>query len=178
MGPNGVTASIRGNTVVLRGPAGRRTVLKGHRDDRESASFSPDGSLVATASRDHDVRIWDVETGEEIVSPLQHNSEVRDVRVQPRRQMDRHLRGEGGALGFDVRDGSLIMRLQGHDGTADLGRVRSGRADDRHRGRRRNRPDLQCAVCGGLDDLLPLARTRLAQTGRKLTPEERERYLG
>jgi hypothetical protein len=33
-------------------------------------------------------------------------------------------------------------------------------------------------VCGGIPELLQLAERRLAATGRKLTPEERRRYLG
>ena len=35
-----------------------------------------------------------------------------------------------------------------------------------------------CDICGGLDELLPLAARQLARTGRELTPEERDRYLG
>jgi hypothetical protein len=34
------------------------------------------------------------------------------------------------------------------------------------------------SFCGGLEELRELARRRLAETGRELTGEERERYLG
>ena len=35
-----------------------------------------------------------------------------------------------------------------------------------------------CEICGGVDDLLALAESRLAATHRELTPEEREQFLG
>ena len=35
-----------------------------------------------------------------------------------------------------------------------------------------------CRICGGLEELSELARSRLAETGRVLTREEREQYLG
>ena len=176
VGPNGVTAIIRRNTVVLRGPAGRRIVLEGHRDNVRSVSFSPDGSLVATASRDHDVRIWDVETGEEVVSPLQHNSEVRDARFSPDGRWI--VTAAGRAALFDVRDGSLIMRMQGHEGPLTsvafdpAGRtIVTAGVDGTVR-------TYECDICGGLDELMPLAKRRLARTGRTLSDEEREQYLG
>jgi len=36
----------------------------------------------------------------------------------------------------------------------------------------------ECELCGGLDQLEVLAETRLGDTGRKLTDDERARYLG
>jgi hypothetical protein len=36
----------------------------------------------------------------------------------------------------------------------------------------------RCEICGGIDDLVALARERLEATGRELTPAERELYLG
>src|SRR3972149_222936 len=38
--------------------------LQGHRDVIYSASFSPDGRWVVTASGDHTARIWDTATGQ------------------------------------------------------------------------------------------------------------------
>jgi len=35
----------------------------------------------------------------------------------------------------------------------------------------------RCDLCGGLDELLALARRELARTNRDLTPDERRRYL-
>ena len=175
-GPGGATATIRGNTVVLRDSGGRKTVLAGHRDDVKSVSFSPDGRHVVTASRDHDVRIWDVETGEVVGLPLQHNSEVHDARFSPNGRWI--VTAAGRAALFDARDGSLVMRLQGHEGAFTSaafdpsGRtIVTGGVDGTVR-------RYDCEICGGLGDLVELAKRRLAATGREMTAEERERYLG
>ena len=41
----------------------RETLLEGHDDDVNSVSFSPDGRLLVSAGRDHDVIVWDVAGG-------------------------------------------------------------------------------------------------------------------
>jgi WD40 repeat protein len=171
--PDGTSATIRGNTVVVS-REGKTTVLKGHRNRVFAVAFSPDGMLIATASKDHDARIWDANTGETI-EILQHNSEVRDVEFSPdgRWVVTSALR----AVLWDPRSGALLVRLQGHDGPVTAaafdrsGRVVTGGVDGTLR-------VYKCEVCNGLDALLSLAERRLARTGRELMPEERERYLG
>ncbi|TDQ55404.1 WD40 repeat domain-containing protein [Actinorugispora endophytica] len=41
-----------------------RLVLKGHTDTVRNIAWSPDGTMIATASRDGTARVWDAETGE------------------------------------------------------------------------------------------------------------------
>ena len=172
VGPDGSTATIRGNTVVLRAD-GRRTILRGHRDRVASVSFSPDGALLATASRDKDVRIWTVATGEG--RPLHHNSAVRDVAFSPD---GRWVVTAAGRAALWNPGGGTPIRLQGHDGPVSaVGFYPSGRmvvtggVDGTVR-------TYVCEVCGELDELMALTEQRLAGTGRELTTEERERYLG
>jgi WD40 repeat protein len=174
VGPNGDVAIIRGRTVVLETAAGMRT-LEGHRDRVTSAAFSEDGTLLVTASLDHDARIWTVPDGE-LLRALQHNTAVHDARFSPD---GRWVLTAANRVGlWDVHDGSNELRFQGHEGTAtsstftaDGRTIVSGGVDGTVR-------TFDCDICGGLDELLAIADRRLTATGRELTPEERERYLG
>src|SRR3989337_2064619 len=49
--------------------------LQGHQRWVYSASFSPDGRWVVTASQDHTAKIWDANTGQ-LVHTLQHQGGV------------------------------------------------------------------------------------------------------
>ena len=60
-----------------------RRMLKGHTDNVTFASFSPDGSLVATASDDKTARIWRVETGECIHILQGHEGSVGSAMFSP-----------------------------------------------------------------------------------------------
>ena len=45
--------------------------------------FSPDGTLVATGSRDHTARAWDARTGDPLTLPLRTGDEVTTVAFDP-----------------------------------------------------------------------------------------------
>ena len=47
-------------------------MLKGHEDSVMSVSVSPDGTLIASGSADRTVRVWDMETGNEVLKLIGH----------------------------------------------------------------------------------------------------------
>jgi WD40 repeat protein len=176
VGSDGTTARIRGNTVVLRSD-GRTTILKGHRDRVTAASFSADGTRLVTTSRDHDTRIWDTETGRLRRLLQGHFGVVNDAHFSPDGRWVVTAGPRTAGL-WDARSGALIMFLRGHQGTVTSatfdpsGRIIvTGGVDGTVR-------TYACRICGGLEELSELARSRLAETGRMLTDEERDRYLG
>ena len=57
--------------------------LKGHWDYVSSVAFSPDGKLVASASYDRRVRLWDAVTGAALQKLEGHSSSVTSVAFSP-----------------------------------------------------------------------------------------------
>ena len=57
--------------------------LEGHTRDVGSVSFSPDGSTLASGSRDNTVKLWDVATRQNIATLEGHTSEVWSVSFSP-----------------------------------------------------------------------------------------------
>jgi len=58
-------------------------VLEGHEGGVTSASFSPDGTRIVTASWDATARVWDANTGEELFILVGHNRGIESVAFSP-----------------------------------------------------------------------------------------------
>lgn len=72
------------NTMLRVAYAGSEliTTLKGHTDTVASASFSPDGRTIVTASRDYTARIWDSSTGKPL-RELRQSERVQSASFSP-----------------------------------------------------------------------------------------------
>lgn len=60
-----------------------RIVLNGHKSSLWSASFSPDGRRIVTASEDNTARVWDAQTGEVVHILEGHTGAVRAAAFSP-----------------------------------------------------------------------------------------------
>jgi serine/threonine protein kinase len=58
-------------------------VLRGHESEVQSASFSPDGTRVVTASWDKTARVWDATTGKELAVLRGHEGSVLSASFSP-----------------------------------------------------------------------------------------------
>jgi WD40 repeat protein len=56
-----------------------------HKGTIEHAAFSPDGSMIVTASDDNTARVWNTATGEALTPPLLHHDwgKVTDAAFSP-----------------------------------------------------------------------------------------------
>jgi WD40 repeat protein len=138
-------------------------VLHGRRADVTSVDFSPDGRYVLTASEDGDARRWDTATGALVQLLRWHNGTVSDASFSPD---GRWIVTAGPATAQlwqpGVENPLLPFGLAGHvrpltsavfDSSSRA--VVTGSLDGTVR-------SYRCRLCGGLDELLRLAQTRLS----------------
>jgi WD40 repeat protein len=150
--------------------------LRGHHDALTAAQFSRDGRDVVTSSRDHDARLWAVPSGRLLAVLSGHFGLVSTAAFSP----DGRWIVTAGPISvglWNVRNRSALFFLHGNTDlvtsasfTPDGRTIVTSSADGTVR-------TYRCDLCGGLDELLTLARRQLAATHRTLTSAERRRYL-
>ena len=126
-----------------------------------SATYSPDGRYILTTGVDHDARLVDARTGQQIWV-LSHAASISDADFSADGRWVA-IAGPGYAGIVDARTGERILLLDGKDRTlrsvafsATGWRIATGGQSGAVR-------TFDCQLCGGIDELIGLAKRRLAQ---------------
>ena len=91
-----------------------RSVLSGHGGDVWSASFSPDGGRIVTASEDGTARVWNAGNGRLVAELKGHSSAVLRASFSPEGGRIVTASGDGTARVWNAGDGRLEAELKGH----------------------------------------------------------------
>jgi hypothetical protein len=98
--------------------------LKGHTAQVGSASFSPDGSRIVTASMDKTAKVWDTTMGAEVLTLKGHTDSVRSASFS--HDGARVLTGSADKTAkiWDATTGAEVLMLKGHTSGEDRLRPR------------------------------------------------------
>ena len=88
--------------------------LHGHTGWVNSASFSPDGTRIVTASIDKTARVWDATTGESVVELKEHTGWVYSASFSPDGTRIVTASGDRTARVWDAPTGKPVAQLWGH----------------------------------------------------------------
>lgn len=92
--------------------------LEGHEENITSLAFSPDGEYLASGSGDDTLRLWEVETGDELDQwEVDNDYDVTAVAFDPAGEVLASGDGEGRITLRDPETGDELQRLQAHSTT-------------------------------------------------------------
>jgi len=90
--------------------------LRGHLDSVVTVAFSADGTLLATASRDHTARLWDTRTGAAFAVLKGHEGPVNAIVFSPDGLQLATASDDRTVRLWDARPGAEPQILRGHEG--------------------------------------------------------------
>ncbi|KAI8682368.1 Ricin B-type lectin domain-containing protein [Fusarium sp. Ph1] len=90
-------------------------ILEGHQDAVTSVAFSPDSSLLVSASDDHTVRLWRVSDGKCIQELLGHKDAVFSAIFFPSGDLIASGSADKTVKLWSVEDGKCLQSLKGHN---------------------------------------------------------------
>ena len=90
--------------------------LDGHQGEVRSVCFSPDGSRLASGSRDATVRLWDPGSGQQTAMLDGHQGGVLSVCFSPDGSRLASGSGDNTVRLWDVATGEPVATLEGHQG--------------------------------------------------------------
>ena len=113
-------------------------VLEGHSDTVNSVAISKDGKYILSGSDDQTIRVWDMETGDIVLGPLDaHTDAVKCVDFSPDGKQIMSGSDDQTIRLWDANTGNLVRALEGHTGAVlsiafsrDGNRIVSGSADE------------------------------------------------
>ena len=79
-------------------------------------AYSPDGKRLATASDDQTAKVWDAETGKELLTLRGHSATVYGVAYSPDGKRLATASEDGTAKVWDADSGKELLTLRGHSG--------------------------------------------------------------
>jgi WD40 repeat protein len=85
----------------------------GHTGQLLYAAFSPNGQFAVTASADHTAKIWDINTGEDIIT-LKHRLDVMSANYSPDGKLIVTASVSGWVAIWNASDGSLLLNFKAH----------------------------------------------------------------
>lgn len=86
-----------------------------HTDNVRSVAFSPDGKILASASADHTIRLWEIESGETLRTLIGHRDEVNDIAFSPNGKYLASCSDDSTVRIWSVEEGETLHQLSEHD---------------------------------------------------------------
>jgi WD40 repeat protein/energy-coupling factor transporter ATP-binding protein EcfA2 len=93
-----------------------QSTLSGHNGPVRFVALSPDGKQLATTSQDGTAKIWDIDTGEELLTLAGHLDEVIGIDFSPDGTRLVTASYDGSSKVWEVASGEETLTLIGHEG--------------------------------------------------------------